>query len=173
MSNLTYFLTALIIMIIFFLIDGISHQKFKKTANLWFHIIGIPLLSISFLILIVLEFKFSFLIIPGILLLLIGITLIYLSYIDIKQDFLKAKKITSTGIYSRVRHPMYLGIILLFIGISLIIYSLLVSIYSLIGIILIIWQAFYEEKYLEKRFDKDFLNYKKQVPMLIPYSKIK
>tara|TARA_Y100000310_G_scaffold78602_1_gene75258 strand:+ start:1279 stop:1794 length:516 start_codon:yes stop_codon:yes gene_type:complete len=168
MENLTYFLIALVIMIIFFLIDGISHQKFKKTANLWFHIIGISLVSISFISLIILEYKISLLIIPGILFLLIGIILVYLSYVNIKQDFLKATKVTSTGIYSKVRHPMYLGIILLFIGISLITSSILVSIYSLVGIILIIWQAFYEEKYLEKRFGKDFLNYKKQVPMLLP-----
>tara|TARA_Y100000310_G_scaffold319407_1_gene374636 strand:- start:2395 stop:2910 length:516 start_codon:yes stop_codon:yes gene_type:complete len=171
MNNLIYFLIALGIMIIFFLIDGISHQKFKKTANLWFHIIGIFLLLISFISLIILEFKSSFLIIPGGLFFLLGIILVYLSYINIKQDFLKAKKVTNTGIYSKVRHPMYLGIILLFIGISLITSSILVFVYSLIGIILIVWQAFYEEKYLEKRFSKDFLNYKNQVPMLLPMIK--
>ena len=168
MSNLVYFLIAVLIMFVYMIIDGISHQKFKKTINLWFHILGISILVISFAILTIIEFRFSVLIYPGILIIIIGFILIYLSYIDIKKDFLRAKKVTRTGIYTKVRHPMYLGLILLYIGISLFSSSLLVSLYSLIAILFIIWQAVNEEKHLIKRFGKEYLNYKKKVPMLVP-----
>ena len=168
MSNPTYFFIALAIMIVFFIIDLISHQKFKKTMNLWFHVFGITILVISFAILIVKEFNLSVLIYPGIAFIITSIILTYLSYVDIKKDFLTAKKVTRTGIYNKVRHPMYLGIILFYIGISLVSSSLLVSIYSLIAILMIILQAVNEEKYLIKRFGKEYLNYKKEVPMLLP-----
>lgn len=169
MSNLIYFLIALAIMIVFFFIDAVSHQKFKKKTNLLFHILGITILVISFAILIIKEFKLSVLIYPGIAFIITSIVLTYLSYIHIKKDFLTAKKVTKSGIYTKVRHPMYLGLILLYIGISLLTSSLLVSIYSIIGILFIVWQAFNEEKYLIKRFGKEYLNYKRDVPMLVPF----
>lgn len=168
MSNTIYFLIALAIMFVYMIIDGISHQKFKKTTNLLFHILGITILVISFGILIVKDFNLSILIYPGIAFIIISIILVYLSYVDIKKDFLRANKVTKSGIYTKVRHPMYLGLIFLYIGFSLITSSLLVSIYSIIGILFIIWQAFNEEKHLINRFGKQYLKYKKQVPMFFP-----
>ncbi len=169
MTNLIYFFIALAIMIIFFIIDAISHQKFKKTTNLLFHIIGISIVSISFIILIIKEFNLSFLIYPGLAFIITSMILTYLSYADIKKDFLTAKKVTRTGIYTKVRHPMYLGLILFYIGVVLLTSSLLVSVYSLVAILMIILQAVNEEKYLIKRFGREYLNYQKQVPMLLPF----
>ena len=151
------------------IIDGISHQKFKKTMNLWFHTLGITILVISFAILIIKEFTFGFLIYPGIAFIITSIVLTYLSYIDIKKDFLTAKKVTKSGIYTKVRHPMYLGVILFYIGISLVSSSLFVAAYSVIAILFIIWQAFNEEKHLIKRFGREYLKYKRDVPMLVPF----
>lgn len=78
------------------------------------------------------------------------------------------KKIITTGIYSIIRHPQYFGAILAHVGISI----LLSSLYSLLSTPLIIifnylisWK---EEKELIKEFGKDYEDYKKNVPMLIP-----
>ncbi len=78
------------------------------------------------------------------------------------------KKIITTGIYSIIRHPQYFGAILAHVGISF----LLSSLYSLLSTPLIIifnylisWK---EEKELIKEFGKDYEDYKKNVPMLIP-----
>jgi len=78
------------------------------------------------------------------------------------------KKIITTGIYSIIRHPQYFGAILAHVGISI----LLSSLYSLLSTPLIIifnylisWK---EEKELIKEFGKDYEDYKKNVPILIP-----
>ncbi len=168
MANLIYFTILIAITIIFFIIDAISHQKFKRKANLIFHILGIALLTILISFLILSEFKFTFLIYPGVLLILISLILIYLSFIEIKPNFLKAEKITTKGIYTKIRHPMYLGLIILFIAFPLITSSLLVLLYSLLVIVLFIWLSNYEEKALEKKFGKKYLAYKEKVPMFIP-----
>ena len=72
------------------------------------------------------------------------------------------------GVFSRVRHPMYLGALLLYLG-------SLVSTFSLIAagiwVIIIIFYCFnskHEEKLLLDRFGKDYEDYQREVPMLIP-----
>lgn len=78
--------------------------------------------------------------------------------------------LVDTGVYSRVRHPMYLGIILLYLGLSL---STL-SIISL-GLWLGIFAAYdrmaaYEEQDLIRVFDEDYVDYKRRVPRWVPRS---
>ena len=77
------------------------------------------------------------------------------------------KKLMTSGIYSKIRHPIYLGRILLNIG-FLIIFPIIPMIFVSIAFILI-WYliALYEEKVLVGKFKK-YKNYKKRVPMLVP-----
>jgi len=77
-------------------------------------------------------------------------------------------KILNTGIYSTVRHPQYFGWILAHIGISVLLsvwYSMLFT-PVLIALIYIISKK--EEDELVKEFGKEYEDYKKEVPMLIP-----
>ena len=168
MTNTIYFLITLIVTIIIFIIDGISHRKFSRKGSLIFHILGLGLIIVFIAILLINEFKVSILIYPAVLLVIFGFILIYLSYLKIKSNFLSAGNITKTGIYSKTRHPMYLGLILLFISFPLFSPSLLVIIYSIALIIMLYWMAYYEEKHLIRRFGKKYLKYKEEVPMLIP-----
>ena len=80
----------------------------------------------------------------------------------------RAEKVISTGVYSVVRHPQYLGALLAHVGISILLsaqYSLLLTPFLVIYIYLISWK---EEKELIIEFGKDYEDYKEKVPMFIP-----
>jgi protein-S-isoprenylcysteine O-methyltransferase Ste14 len=72
------------------------------------------------------------------------------------------------GIFSRVRHPVYLGAILLYLG--FIISTLSVASFIVwIGIIIFyFFISKYEEKVLIREFGDDYRQYMKEVPMLCP-----
>jgi protein-S-isoprenylcysteine O-methyltransferase Ste14 len=76
--------------------------------------------------------------------------------------------IVTTGVYSIVRHPQYLGGLIAHIGISF----LLSALYSLLATPLIAALIYIisrkEESELIKEFGKEYADYKKRVPMLIP-----
>ncbi len=84
--------------------------------------------------------------------------------------FNPTRKLVTSGVYRYCRNPMYLGYILLFVGFSIYTHSLIILILSLTGITLFF--LFYikprEEKALLKRFGKEYLQYHKQTPILIP-----
>lgn len=78
--------------------------------------------------------------------------------------------LVDTGIYSRVRHPMYLGVLLLYLGLSLSTLSMIS-----LGLWLGIFSAYdrmaaYEEQDLTRIFDEDYADYKRRVPRWIPGS---
>ncbi len=77
-------------------------------------------------------------------------------------------KIVKEGVYQRVRHPIYSGDIVIAWGIfshwpS---YRALSSVIWL-TIILYFWMRL-EEKALAEKFGRDYLDYQKEVPMLVP-----
>ena len=79
------------------------------------------------------------------------------------------QKVVSTGVYGFVRHPMYLGGILLFLGAPLLlgsVYGLIIGIYLSI---LFLIRIMGEEKMLAEELD-GYVDYKKKVKYrLIPY----
>ncbi len=77
-------------------------------------------------------------------------------------------KVIKSGLYAKIRHPQYFGTILSHVGISILLssfYSLLSSPFIILLIYLISWK---EEKELVKEFGKEYEDYKKNVPMLLP-----
>jgi protein-S-isoprenylcysteine O-methyltransferase Ste14 len=80
----------------------------------------------------------------------------------------RTEKIVTSGVYSVVRHPQYLGGLLAHVGISF----LLSAWYSLIStplmVVLIFLISNKEEKELIREFGKEYEDYRKKVPMLIP-----
>ena len=72
------------------------------------------------------------------------------------------------GVFRLVRHPVYLGAILLILG--LLVYSLSLSA-SGVWIVIILFYIHisrHEEKLLLRKFGKAYEDYQKEVPMLIP-----
>ncbi len=77
-------------------------------------------------------------------------------------------RIVTTGVYSIVRHPQYLGGLLAHIGFSF----LLSELYSLLSTPLIVALVYLisrkEETELTKEFGEEYLDYKRKTPMLLP-----
>jgi len=72
------------------------------------------------------------------------------------------------GIFSKVRHPIYLGAILLYLGLILYSLSLISMGFWIIIIIFYILISKYEERILTAHFGQEYIEYKKEVPMLLP-----
>lgn len=77
-------------------------------------------------------------------------------------------QVITTGVFSIVRHPIYLGLILLYLGFILLSLSLLSTLVWFIIIIFYYIISKYEEKLLTQRFGSVYEEYKKKVPMLFP-----
>ena len=91
------------------------------------------------------------------------------------RDEQVAESLNTTGIYSIVRHPLYLGNYLMWIGI--VVFSF--NFYFIIIVSLLFWLyyeriMFAEERFLERKFGAAYLDWSKQVPAFIPaFSKFK
>ncbi len=77
-------------------------------------------------------------------------------------------QVITTGVFSIVRHPIYLGSILLYLGFILLSLSLLSVLVWFIIIIFYYMISRYEERLLTQRFGSVYEEYKKKVPMLFP-----
>jgi len=80
-----------------------------------------------------------------------------------------ADVLNSTGMYSVLRHPLYLGNYLIWLGISLSSFN----IFFVIIISLLFWIyyeriMFAEERYLERKFGEYYLNWASQLPAFFP-----
>ncbi len=116
---------------------------------------------------IILLISLPVLIIPGIFFLILSLYLIIKSHNTIFDDKNNKPKFINSGVYSWVRHPMYLGILLFcfsFFFFSLSILSILIWI-----LFFIIYEKMtaYEEKDLVRIIGKEYISYQKQVPKWI------
>lgn len=80
-----------------------------------------------------------------------------------------ADYLNSTGIYSMVRHPLYLGNYLIWIGIAIFTYN----IYFIVIVSLLFWLyyeriMFAEERFLEKKFGEKYITWSNGIPAFIP-----
>lgn len=77
-------------------------------------------------------------------------------------------QVITTGVFSIVRHPIYLGSILLYLGFILLSLSLLSVLVWILIIVFYYMISRYEEKLLTQRFGSAYEGYKKKVSMLFP-----
>ena len=80
-----------------------------------------------------------------------------------------ADVLNSSGMYSMVRHPLYLGNYLIWLGISLASFN----IYFAVIMSLLFWIyyeriMFAEERFLERKFGADYLNWASKLPAFLP-----
>jgi protein-S-isoprenylcysteine O-methyltransferase Ste14 len=99
------------------------------------------------------------------IIILIGILLIIFGW----RKIYRAKgKLVTTGIYGHVRHPQYLGFLLLTLGMNILWITISALLLWPILAILYYRLAKEEDKELEERFGEEYRKYKRTVPMLIP-----
>jgi protein-S-isoprenylcysteine O-methyltransferase Ste14 len=140
-----------------YLIAGIF--GINNVATLWYFLVGITgyNLFVSLYLGVILPIS-NLIILSSIFLIVFGWRRIF-----------KAKgQLVTTGIYAQVRHPQYLGFILLTFGIdflwvtfsTLLLWPILVYLYYKL--------AKDEEQIMRKKYPKEYAIYSEKVPMLIP-----
>ncbi|MCI0513825.1 isoprenylcysteine carboxylmethyltransferase family protein [candidate division KSB1 bacterium] len=72
------------------------------------------------------------------------------------------------GVFNLVRHPIYLGAILVYAGLLILAFSLAATVVWLIIMVFYHFIAKYEEKILLARFGADYAQYQQDVPMWLP-----
>jgi protein-S-isoprenylcysteine O-methyltransferase Ste14 len=116
----------------------------------------------------VMVFGIGFLLVGGILLLVSRLQIG--KYGGPKISIEENHRLITTGMYQHIRHPIYLGFLLLFFGYS----SALGSIVTTIGITLILFLIFksrmeMEEDFLLVSFGEEYLTYLKRTKRLLPF----
>lgn len=84
--------------------------------------------------------------------------------------FRLTKRIVAADVYKRTRNPMSLGFYLLALALGFVSGSSFITLYSLLGLIPahIFFLKYFEEQELELRFGESYLQYRQNVPFLIP-----
>lgn len=80
----------------------------------------------------------------------------------------QSPSVIKKSVFGIVRHPVYLGSILLYLGLAVSTLSAASLCFLIIIFIFYNYIAGHEEKLLEKKFGKEYLEYKKIVPKWIP-----
>lgn len=85
-----------------------------------------------------------------------------------KEDRFTKSTLKTSGIYAKVRHPLYSGTILIFLGLFLFIPKISTAIALAITLLYLAVGIRLEEKKLILKFGDKYVSYKKEVPALIP-----
>ncbi|WP_296702231.1 isoprenylcysteine carboxylmethyltransferase family protein [Algoriphagus sp.] len=80
----------------------------------------------------------------------------------------ESPKLIQTGLYARVRHPLYLGLLMIFLGYVLVSAQYTALIHFLCLILYLPFGIYFEEKNLIGLFGEKYKEYQKQVPTLFP-----
>lgn len=110
----------------------------------------------------------------GVLCFAMGIVIRWISIIQLNKDFTvdvaisKNHSLNTSGIYKYIRHPSYLGLLLICFGLSIAMNSILsFAVIMLPILIVILYRIRIEEKLLLNEFGADYTNYSKRTYRLI------
>jgi protein-S-isoprenylcysteine O-methyltransferase Ste14 len=111
----------------------------------------------------------------GMALFVIGFIIRIHSLLTLKQYFtysvakVENHKIIETGLYKFIRHPGYLGQLIIFIGISTSISNWLSILFMMVPITLgYLYRIKVEERFMTEQLGEDYLNYQEKTKRLIP-----
>jgi len=103
-----------------------------------------------------------------IIIIAIAYVLIYISHNVLFKTPENKDDLITEGIFKHVRHPMYLGVLLIYLSLNFLSISLISIVIWLIVFVIYDQLATYEENQLEKLFNEKYLQYKEEVPKWIP-----
>jgi protein-S-isoprenylcysteine O-methyltransferase Ste14 len=79
-----------------------------------------------------------------------------------KEGFSETEKLVNTGVYSKIRHPLYFGMMLAYIGFPIAFGCMMTLASAAVwGSFAFTWKT-WEEKELVRRFGNDYIEYKKK-----------
>ncbi len=116
-----------------------------------------------------------FLLAIGLVMIISGAVIRLVAIATLRRNFSGALRIradhtlVTSGIYRRVRHPAYLGAILLFIGIPIVLSSVLGLLVMLLLVPYLLHRIKLEERMMIERFGKEYEDYMRSSKRLIPF----
>jgi len=113
---------------------------------------------------------YPILLLPAVFLIAFGVYLAKESHAAVFVNTEKAKFVDS-GVYSLVRHPMYLGGLMILCGFLFLKFSLIAFAIWVVYFVLCDWMASYEEKDLLRVLGEEYANYQRRVPKWLVFSK--
>ena len=145
-----------------------------------FTIVGFLVSIYDFWILQKLSFRLSVALVIGILLVAVGGYLRFTSRRTLMKagfglvsssrlQIVEGQRLVTDGVYSHVRHPLYLGEISRNLGFTLILSSLYGFVVVLVGSLFLPFRIQIEERMLLEEFGREYEEYKRRTKKLIPY----
>ncbi|MFC3879917.1 methyltransferase family protein [Algoriphagus namhaensis] len=90
------------------------------------------------------------------------------SFLGIVPEKEKSQKLITEGLYKYTRHPLYAGLLLIFLGYFFVSPTLSVTIHCICLIVYLPFGIYFEEKNLVSIFGSDYQDYQDQVPQFFP-----
>jgi protein-S-isoprenylcysteine O-methyltransferase Ste14 len=115
---------------------------------------------------------YPILLFPAVFLIGFGVYLIKESHDAVLGKTGKPEFVES-GVYSLVRHPMYLGGLMILLGFLFLKFSLIAFAIWIVFLVLCDWMASYEEKDLLRVLGRTYADYQSRVPKWLAFSKRK
>ncbi|MBN3581446.1 isoprenylcysteine carboxylmethyltransferase family protein [Algoriphagus aestuarii] len=78
------------------------------------------------------------------------------------------QKLVTTGLYSKIRHPLYIGLMMIFFGYVLVSAQYTALIHFICLVVYLPFGMYYEEKNLIDQYGEAYRTYQKNVPMIFP-----
>jgi len=139
----------LVMLILYFAVWGID--------SLSYFVFGVSTVFVGFT-------SFPLLLLPAFLSWSFGIYFVFKSHEAIFGETTGKPKLNDSGVYSWVRHPMYLGILMFCLGFLFIMFSFLSFGVWIAFFIFYDKMTTYEEKDLIQLLGEEYINYQKRVP---------
>jgi protein-S-isoprenylcysteine O-methyltransferase Ste14 len=147
-----------------------------RTGDYTLFLLAIPQTGLLFNVIMV-FYNGNYEIIPvviGFLLMFIGMGFNFIVRANLGKNWVPLSKTTENqellteGIYSKVRHPFYLSLLILFSGIAVISWNLYGLLFFILVLIALRIRIRKEEKELIAKFGEEYEKYMKETPMIIP-----
>jgi len=111
----------------------------------------------------------------GAILIVVGLIIRINSILTLKQHFtytvtkIENHELIETGIYKSIRHPGYLGQIIIFIGISTSLSNWLSIVFMIVPVLIgYIYRIKTEERFMTEQMGQKYIDYQKRTKRLIP-----
>ena len=111
----------------------------------------------------------------GVILIVVGLIIRINSILTLKQHFtytvtkIENHELIETGIYKSIRHPGYLGQIIIFIGISTSLSNWLSIVFMIVPVLIgYIYRIKTEERFMTEQMGQKYIDYQKRTKRLIP-----
>ncbi len=111
----------------------------------------------------------------GLVMIVLGVIIRFVAIATLRRNFSSRLRIreghtlVKNGIYHWVRHPAYLGLMLIFLGVPFLFSSVLGFLVMLLVVPLLLHRIGLEERMLIERFGAEYEEYRKRTKKLIPF----